>query len=229
LWRFELTRRFNLTPQTVTLFVPKSPPVRYAVELGVSCHQKLKETMEAKDIYTLLISACAVLMSAYIVFGEYKRRQPSLAFFNRFRKNAKELFLEIVVTNTSSNSIDLIEAGYYLGDSEAFRSIPMKKPTTLESGKSASFLVSWLNDTKHTILVEKFHFTSSTGETFVHSLGRSIAEELKLQLFIHQTPQTLFELEKLHEDFEKSMSNFEESLLVAEEAMVEYESIEKDN
>jgi hypothetical protein len=30
-----LTRRFNLTPQTVTLFVPKIPPVRYAVELGV--------------------------------------------------------------------------------------------------------------------------------------------------------------------------------------------------
>jgi hypothetical protein len=27
--------RFNLTPQTVTFFVPKSPPACYAVELGV--------------------------------------------------------------------------------------------------------------------------------------------------------------------------------------------------
>jgi hypothetical protein len=28
--------RFNLITQTVTLFVPKIPPVRYAVELGVT-------------------------------------------------------------------------------------------------------------------------------------------------------------------------------------------------
>tara|TARA_B100000767_G_scaffold270970_1_gene295679 strand:+ start:342 stop:470 length:129 start_codon:yes stop_codon:yes gene_type:complete len=30
-----LTSSCNLTPQTVTLFVPKSPPACYAVELGV--------------------------------------------------------------------------------------------------------------------------------------------------------------------------------------------------
>ncbi len=29
-----ITNSFNLTPQTVMLFVPKTPPVRYAVELG---------------------------------------------------------------------------------------------------------------------------------------------------------------------------------------------------
>jgi hypothetical protein len=38
-----LTRRFNLTPQTVTLFVPKIPPVRYAVELGVMCKKRGQE------------------------------------------------------------------------------------------------------------------------------------------------------------------------------------------
>jgi hypothetical protein len=32
-----LTNSCNLTPQTVMLFVPKSPSVRYAVELGVRC------------------------------------------------------------------------------------------------------------------------------------------------------------------------------------------------
>jgi uncharacterized membrane protein YpjA len=32
--------RFNLTPQTVTLFVPKSPPACYAVELGVIAYKE---------------------------------------------------------------------------------------------------------------------------------------------------------------------------------------------
>jgi hypothetical protein len=32
--------RSNLTPQTVTLFVPKRAPVRYAVELGVEAVEK---------------------------------------------------------------------------------------------------------------------------------------------------------------------------------------------
>lgn len=180
--------------------------------------------MEAKDIYTILISICVALLSAYVAYGEYRRRQPNLVFFHRFRNNSQELFLEIMVTNASSNSIDLIEAGYYLGDANAFRRIPMKTSITLDSGKSAPFLVSWSRDTEYTMQVEDFHFKSSTGKTFVHSLEGSITEELKLQLFIHQTPEVMFEMEKLQNIFNGSINKAKDACIEAEELINEFKT-----
>lgn len=88
-----ITRRFNLTPQTVTLFVPKIPPVRYAVELGV------RHPMKNSNPADIIASACNALSSTgkeaagSIISAEYPHQEVSNAGrkYNEFQST--EIFL----------------------------------------------------------------------------------------------------------------------------------------
>lgn len=180
--------------------------------------------MNEMDIYTKVISILAFILSAYVAYSEYKRREPNLAFFHRFKKNTKEYLLEIVVTNTSSNSIDLIEAGYFLGNAKAFRRIPSKSSITLESHKSSSFHVSWSRETELTLQVEEFQFKTSTGKVFTHRLGRSIKDEFELHLFLDQTPNEMLQMEKLQYTFDEELKKVDDSRKEVERLLSQVET-----
>lgn len=51
-----LTKSCNLTPQTVTLFVPKSPPACYAAELNVMCKNQQWSNIMSRIFSILILS-----------------------------------------------------------------------------------------------------------------------------------------------------------------------------
>jgi hypothetical protein len=79
IWQKHITKSCNLTPQTVTLFVPKSPPACCAVELGVRLLKHMEELVSFLSNWQTLIGAFLggvfALFVALLVSYKAQRRE----------------------------------------------------------------------------------------------------------------------------------------------------------
>ena len=164
------------------------------------------------NIFTAIIAVYGAVLSTYLAIRQFRSEKPRLVFTHRFIDHNTGKCLEIITTNLSSKSINLVEGYYLVGASSAQRNFLGNEVFSVAPSKSVSFLVPLNSELKHLAKVDEFYFVSSTGVKFTHNLGRSIEDEFNLDGFLKNSPQIFFELEKINASFDKAVSEIDNSM-----------------
>ncbi|WP_028470029.1 hypothetical protein [Neptunomonas japonica] len=185
--------------------------------------------METKDILMLIIGAYGAILSTFLLVKGLLSNRPSLTFIHEFGSNEDGFYIEIIATNSSDKPIDLVSLSYFLGASKAEREVLSGHTVSLEPQKSHKFRVSLNKEVELTLLIEEFLFKTSQGKELPYKLNRSIFEDLRMYIFLRDTPEIFLALEKLNKLHTEIEVQSEKGLKEADNLIKQFESIGESN
>ena len=172
--------------------------------------------MELKDSIAIIIASYGALLSTYLAIKAYINSRENLKFIHQY--DFKEQNMHIIITNSSTKSIDIISGKYFIGAIKKPEFLNIKLPTTIEAQQSLVVKIDLKNKDKYFEKVDKFIFTSSLKKEFSYQMRSNIREDLSKHLSIEKIEQSFFTFEKISDDVDEIIHNTQKAL---QEAKIE--------
>ena len=156
--------------------------------------------METNDFISGSIALYGAILSSCLAWKSWIHGKPKLSFTHDY--DLKKRKINIIITNISTNPIDIIKGEYNIGKTVA---LDIKLPTTIKSHQSIAVEINLFKQHEIFFNVNKFTFTSSINQIFDYPMERSIIEDLRLKIGMNSLENSLFDLEQIGGKFDKSI------------------------